>query len=401
MMADRTVKILLVDSNIDARKAFAQYFFHYPDFKIYEAENCEDGIHLTVEVKPDLIISEYRMPVLDGIEFCRRIRQNPEVASTIFLLYTAEGDERLKVKGFESGIDDYIAKPASPMILTSKIKAFLRIGHLQNKLVVEKERIVEANALLEQNFKELTDILLKIIDLRVPGAADRASTAKKITGFVCEKMKLDEDKARKIIFGSQLHEIGKIGLPDTIADKNKGSMVMEDRTVYNQHPVIGSLIISTISGYKEASDTIYHQYENYDGSGTPGGLMGDEIPVGARILRGVVLQGDLHRSGYHRKEIIQEIRRAANHVLDPFVSASITEFIIEKDEEFDEGKHKIGLEELEAGMIVAEDVYAASGIKLIPAGVIIKDHMIRLLTNRNKSDPIIGGVYVITGRSME
>lgn len=400
MMEDQPaiVRILLVEDDANFRGAYAKYFAKYPNFEVREASNGHEGLDIARDFKPDLILSDYQMPVMDGIELCRNIRGVPETASAIFLLLTVEKDEQLKVKAFAHGVDDYLEKSTSPVILTSKIRAFLRIKQLQNELFDEKEKLASANLTLERNFKELTEILLKIIDLKVPGAADRAHSARGIARFICNKIEMDEEEKGKITFGAQLHEIGKIGLPDSIADKKKGNMVMGDRSIYNQHPVIGSLIISTISGFKRAADAIYHQYENYDGSGTPDGLIGEEIPLGARILRGIVLQNDLCRSGHPREEIIREIRQAANRTLDPVVSSSIADFIIENDKDFARNKCKISLEELKEGMTIAEDIYAASGIKLIPQGTKIQGHMIKVLMDRNDSDPILGGVYVMIGK---
>ncbi len=400
-MENPSVRILLVDDDAIFRGIFAKFFGRYPGFEIYEALNGDEGLRRAKDILPDLILSDYDMPLVDGLEFCRGIRNTPETASAIFLFLTVEKDNQLKAKAFECGADDYIEKSTPPVILTSKIRAFLRIKQLQNELVSEKEKLAEANQALERNFKELTQILLKIIDVRVPGAADRARSAKEAARFICGKMETDEDETNRITFGAQLHEIGKIGLPDSIADKSKAGMVMNDRSIYNQHPVIGSLIISTISGFKLAADAIYHQYENFDGSGTPEGLIGKEIPRGARILRGIVLQSDLCRSGYTREEILREIRQSANRILDPSVASSLAEYIIENNNNFAMDKCKIALEELEPGMIIAEDIYGASGVKLIPKNVKIQEHMISLLMDRNDSDPIIGGVYVMMEKNRE
>ncbi|MDD3845963.1 MAG: response regulator [Syntrophorhabdaceae bacterium] len=394
------VRILLVDDDNTFRGIFAKFFARYPGFEIHEAGNGQEGLRKARDIRPDLILSDYDMPIIDGLEFCRQIRNTPETASVFFLFLTAEKDEKLKIQAFECGADDYIEKSTPPVILTSKIRAFLRIKQLQNELVDEKEKLADANQTLERNFKELTQILLKIIDVRVPGAADRAHAAREAARFICKKMGTDEEETDKILFGAQLHEIGKIGLPDTIADKSKNAMAMSDRNIYNQHPVIGSLIISTISGFKKSADAIYHQHENFDGTGTPEGLIGNEIPSGARILRGIVLQSDLCRSGYDRDDILREIRQSANRILDPTVASSLAEHIVENDREFAVNKCKIALDELKPGMVIAEDIYAASGVKLIPKHVKVQDRMLQVLLDRNDSDPIIGGVYVMIGKTV-
>ncbi len=398
-MENPSVRILLVDSDANFRGLLAKFFSRYPGFEVHEASNSDEATWRVRDIGPDLVLSDYEIPVVDGLEFCRRIRSMPETRSAIFLFLTLKKDEQFQVEAFQSGADDCIEKTVPPIILTHKIQAFIRIKQLQNELIAEKRRIAEANKKLERNFKELTQILLKIIDVRVPGAADRGLAAKKSASYMCRKMNIDEDETEKILFGAQLHEIGKIGLPDTIADKAKYNMVMNDRSIYNQHPVIGSLIVSTISGYKTASDAIYHQYENFDGSGTPNGLIGNEIPRGARIIRGIVFQGDLCRAGSGRDDILREIRQSANRILDPMVASSLVEHIVENDREFARNKCKIALEELRVGMVIAEDVYASSGVKLLPRNVRIQERMIEVLLERNETDPIIGGVYVVIGRA--
>ena len=392
------IRILIVDNDENVRKIFVRFFSRYPGFEVYEASNGEEAALRSRNLEPDLILSDHQIPQVDGLELCRRVRSMPETRAAIFLFLTHQKDEQFKVEAFTCGADDCIEKTTPPIILTHKIQAFIRIKQLQNELLAEKRIIAETNRKLERNFKELTQILLKIIDVRVPGAADRARAARESARFVCGKMGIGEEETDRILFGAQLHEIGKIGLPDTIADKAKSNMVMNDRTIYNQHPVIGSLIVSTISGYKTASDAIYHQYENFDGSGTPDGLLGNEIPRGARIIRGIVLQSDLCRSGSGRDDILHEIRQSANRILDPLVASSLVEYIVENDREFARNKCKISLEDLKPGMVIAEDIYGSSGVKLLPKNVRIQDRMIEVLTERNEVDPIIGGVYVLIGQ---
>jgi response regulator RpfG family c-di-GMP phosphodiesterase len=217
---------------------------------------------------------------------------------------------------------------------------------------------------------------------------------KHIAQRICEKMDMSEDIKEKIVFGAQLHEIGRIGLPDNMANKSLGTISLSEKAMFNQYPIIGSQIVSAVSGFQSAVDTICHQFENYDGTGTPDRLMAEEIPLGARILRAIVLQEELSKAGHPKEEVIREIRQSANKILDPFIATSLGEFIIENDKDFSTIKYKIRIEELEAGMIIAEDVYAISGVKLLPKGTKLLEHMLQVLMERNNRDPIIGGVYI-------
>ena len=389
-----STRILLIDDEPTFRKALSTFLSKYPEFEVFEARDGKEGYRLALEVRPDLIISEINIPVLDGIELCRRIKGIPQLSSLIFLILTAEKSVDSKVKAFEHGADDYIEKTTSSVLLTSKIQAFLRIKQLQNDLQIEKDKLFHANEILERNFSELTAILLRGIDLRLPGAADRAETARKIAEHVCTKLNLTEDIKQKIVFGAQLHEIGKIALPDHVADKTLDTVGPSEKALFQQYPVIGSSIISGISGFKAATDSILRQLENYDGSGTPDGLIAEEIFMGGRILRAIVFQEDMFRRGYPRNEIVERIRLSANKVIAPSIATYLAEFIIEGERDFSNTRHKLRVEELQAGMVIVEDVFASTGVKLIPKGVRLNEHMLQVLMERNNRDPIIGGVYV-------
>jgi len=350
---------------------------------------------LILETRPDIIISDYHVPAFDGTEICRKVKSVPQLASTIFLILTAEKATDHQVKAFECGVDDFIEKTTSPVILSSKIEVFLRIKQLQKELQIEKDRLAESNAVLERNFMELTTILVRGMDLRLPGAADRAVTARHIAEHICEKLEIPDDIKRKIVFGAQLHEIGKIALPDHVADKTLETVGSAEKALFSRYPAIGSSIVSEISGFKDASDSIYRQLENYDGSGVPDGLIAEEIFIGGRILRAIVFQEELFRKGLSKDDVIQEIRQSANKIIAPSIATYLAEFIIESDKDFSLNKYKIRIEELEAGMVIAEDVYASSGAKLIPKGIKLQEHMLQVLIERNSRDPIIGGVYVM------
>ena len=219
--------------------------------------------------------------------------------------------------------------------------------------------------------------------------------AKLIAEHICEKLDIPEDIKQKIVFGAQLHEIGGIALPDNIADKSLDTVSPGEKATFNQYPVTGSSVVSAISNFRCASDAICRQLENYDGTGTPDGLIAEEIFIGARIIRSIVFQEELFKKGCPKEEIIQEIRQSANKIIAPSVATFLAEFIIESDKDYSVNKYKVRVGELGAEMVIAEDVYAASGVKLIPKGIRLQEHMLQVPMERSSRDPIIGGVYVV------
>ena len=364
--------------------------------EIYQARSVMEGIRLAQETTPDLIICH--CPAMeDCIAFCRQIKSEREFSPPVFLLLSDRTETQDIGRGLEQGVDDYIEKSMCSQILLPKVRSLLHTRSLRGELGEKEKRLEEANELLKKNFNELTAILLKILEVRIPGASDRAEVAKKIAEFITHRLIIEDDKRKNVILASLLHEIGKVGLPDNIVGMHYNTMSAASISLFQQYTTVGSMVISTITGFKDAADAVYHQLENYDGTGFPDGLMGDEIPVAAKILRAIVFQEDLYTQGHSTEDMIDRIRVAMHTILDQKIANPLIEFLIEQKRKPDANKIKIPIDELMPGMVIAEDVYASSGIKLVPKGLKLQEKMLAVLMNRNREDPIIGGVYIVTG----
>ena len=384
--------ILIVDDSPSALKLLSALLSKDQAYQIYQADNAEEGIRIARDVRPDIIISDYYMPGKDGLEFCREIKNDTELSNIIFILLTAETDIAKKIEGLEGGVDDYIEKTISTKVLLGKVKAFLKIKALQNELTQEKQKLQAANEQLKKNFKELVVVLLKILEMQIPGAGDRADTARAIAKYIAGKLELDEEKKKNIIFGAVLHEIGKIGLPEKLLKSDLSSLEPHTIELYYRFPVIGSIIVSAFTGYSDAAYDVCHQCENFDGSGVPDGLMKDEIAIGAKILRAIIFQEELFMMGLPSQEVIEQIRSAMNTKLDPVISTYLVNYLMENEKGSSISKNKVQVEELKAGMVLEEDLYSASGIKILPKGIMLTKRMVEIILERNIVDPIVGGV---------
>ncbi len=395
MNSEEVYKILVVDDDKLVVELIKALFSHDKSYQLFGAYSAREGLRIAKNIIPDIIISDYYMPEIDGLEFCRYIRNDPELTNSIFILLTAETSIDKKIEGLEKGVDDYIEKNISTKVLVGKVKAFLKIKALQRELIKEKEKLSLANKQLERNLSEIIAVLLKILEINIPDAKVRADRAKDMARYIAEKLGLHEEVQKQIVFGAQLHEIGKIGIPEKIIKSRLNSLSQDDLNIYYQYPLIGSLIVSTITGYEETAHDIYHQLENYDGSGRPEGIMKEEIPVGARILRAIVLQEEISMSGQGRDEIIEGLRLSVNTKLDPVIASHAINYFIESktDKPFEE--RIIPIDDLKSGMVVAEDVFSLSGVKIMPKGMRLNDRIITFVKERNIVDPIVGGIYIL------
>lgn len=124
-MKDAKAKILLVDDEPDILE-IVSYNLKNEGYQVYTAENGEEAVKKAKKKKPDLIILDVMMPVMDGIEACEKMRKMSELDGTIITFFTARGEDYSMIAGFDVGADDYITKPVKPRVLVSKVKSLLR-----------------------------------------------------------------------------------------------------------------------------------------------------------------------------------------------------------------------------------------------------------------------------------
>lgn len=363
-------------------------------FEVHQANDWQKELSLSDTIKPDAIICDESTSWPDVLDLCRQLRDNQELLSAALILFGPPHSIEDKEEGLEAGIDGWIEKSAPPSLIIDKIKTLLRARNVQTKRWRSYEELQEKNTILQTNFKELTIILVKTLDAYLPGINDHTKAAKAIAEYICEKLNVVGEKKDKIVFGALLHEIGKVGLPRVMVEKAYHDLNCSEKEIFSHHPSVGSMIISSITGFKDSANAVHHQLENYDGSGMPAGLMGDEIPIGARIIRAIVLQEELYKAGFSTDEVIDCLKESLNKALDPSVAHHLINYLEEWDRTLLTKKLRFAVEELKTGMVLAEDVYSASGIKLLPKGVALQEKMIKILAERNSADPIIGGVYV-------
>ena len=255
------------------------------------------------DLPPDLVLLDIMMPDMDGIEVCRRLKQDKRTQHipVIFLTSMSKSeDERI---GLEAGAVDYITKPISPPILLARVKT-----HLQLK--AGADFLKDKNAYLESEVYRRTREVQAIQDVTIFTMASLAETRDNETGnhirrtayyvkTLAEKLRSNPrfsefltDKNIELLFKSApLHDIGKVGIPDRILLK-PGRFEGNEMEIMKTHTTIGRDAIeqaerelgTTVDFLKYAKEIAYGHQEKWDGSGYPEGLSGDAIPISARLM---------------------------------------------------------------------------------------------------------------------
>ncbi len=207
---------------------------------------------------------------------------------------TGVGDIRLAVQAMKQGADDYLMKPFQLDAVVASVARALEMRRLERELENYRTRLEEMvdertgqlQAALEhigQIYDETLEALGAALDLK---DGDTAGHARRVTRYcleIAKAMGCSEEQMRQLKRGAYLHDIGKIAIPDAILLK-PAKLTPEEMSVMWAHPYIGYEFVGRISFLAEAAEIVLTHHERFDGSGYPQGLMGDEIPLGARIF---------------------------------------------------------------------------------------------------------------------
>jgi putative two-component system response regulator len=324
-------------------------------YRVKVANSGEKALRIVhSDLPPDLVLLDVMMPDLDGIEVCRRLKDDPRTRHIPVIFLTAmtkSDDERV---GLEAGAVDYITKPISPPILLARVKT-----HLQLK--AGADFLKDKNAYLESEVLRRTREVQAIQDVTILTMASLAETRDNETGNHIRRTqnyvkalaaKLRDhprfagyftDRVIDLLFKSApLHDIGKVGIPDKILLK-PGKLTPEEFEVTKTHTTLGRDAIeqaerqlgTPVEFLKVAKEIAYSHQEKWDGSGYPEGLAGDAIPVSARLMAvadvyDALISRRVYKPPFSHEKAVELIAEGRGKHFDP----DIADAFLEIQEEF-------------------------------------------------------------------
>jgi two-component system response regulator RpfG len=228
----------------------------------------------------DLVLLDYRMPDMDGLEFARRFRRSLSRRDVPIVLISVVGDEPVRQAALEAGVIDFLVKPVRPRELRTRCKNLLQLRQ-QGESVKERARSLE----VEQRERETLYRLARAIEYRDCGTGLHLLRMSHYAEVLAEALGMNEEEVAILTSAAPLHDIGKIGIPDAVLLK-RASLTDEEMTVMRRHPMIGyDILRDSKSKFVQMGALIaLRHHERWDGSGYPDGLKGEEIPLPARIV---------------------------------------------------------------------------------------------------------------------
>lgn len=416
--ATKPATLLFVDDEPNILSALRR-LFRPLGYKIHTAGGGAEGLALLEQEPVDLVISDMRMPSMDGAQFLEQVRQ--KWPDTMRILLTGYADVSSTIAAINKGeIFRYVAKPWNDDDIVLLVKQALELKNLE----LEKKRLEELtlrqnnelkelNASLEAKVQERTQevrqtmgflelankklkdgfitsikVFSNLIELRERTLAGHSRRVADLARTLAKGLNLSGSDVNDIFVAALLHDIGKIGLPDNLLSKPFATLVGEDRDLVLRHPATGQAALMGLEQLHGAARLIRAHHERWDGMGFPDGLSGLAIPMGARILAlandyDAVQIGTLLSKRMTPAEAVAFIVEGRGKRYDPQVVDVFAPMMGVASAAVAEVSVKSG--QLKVGMALSRDLITPEGILLLSRDFVLNEEIIEQVHSFERS----------------
>ncbi len=418
--------ILCVDDEPSILSALRR-LFRARGFQVKVAESGQAGLALLASEPVDLVISDMRMPEMDGVVFLEQVRQRwPDITR---LLLTGYADITSIMGAINRGeIYRYIAKPwdDNDIILIvrgalqqramefeqKRLQALVQLQNEELKVLnaslefkVEErtgelkkanEALNGANERLKNNFITSIKVFTSLIELRDSKLAGHSRRVADLSRRIAQRMGLNNKQVQETFVASLLHEIGKVGFDDVLMVTPVALMSTKQLDVFRKHPALAAQMLMPLEELKGAADMIGSQLERFDGEGYPQQLVGQQIPVGARIIGAACdydsLQiGLLGANQLSAAQAQQAIVRGSGRRYDTAVAEALMAVLTDQSDQVPKNASHQPVEvsvkpqDMRSGMVLSRDLITPSGLLMLASGHVLDDAVISKITSFERS----------------
>lgn len=395
--------ILMVDDEESILKSL-QRSFRKSGWNIHTATSGFDGLDILALNHIDLVISDMRMPEMNGAEFLEQVAK--KYPQTVRILLTGFSELDSAIDAINKGrIYSYVSKPWNDEDFFQIINNGLQLGevarerdelleltksqneqlkefneHLEKKVKMRTAELEQTAAFLDQANDELKQsydatigVFSHLIELREGKRGGHSGRVAQYAKKLAESLNISTQNANDVYFASLLHNIGLVAMPDHFSSTPFAELSFEDKEKFKEHPILGEAALMSIPFLHSAAKYIRHHKEYVNGSGFPDSLKGDEIPIGARIVT-VLNDFDELQMGFITGQP-ESPRSAAEHLkshigikYDAKVVETFLKVVMPGGGQVSEIERKIEVHEVRDGMKLARDLVTPGGILLLAKG---------------------------------
>ena len=282
--------VLNVDDQSTSRDILTQVIKNInSNIKVVEKSNPEEALEWATQQTADLVFVDYLMPEMNGIDFVRLLKKLPNYEAVPVIMITIRKDAETRYAALDAGVTDFISKPVDVYECQARCKNLLTM-HQQHIALENKSHLLEnlvnaATAEIKSREKETLMRLARAGEYKDFDTAMHLQRMSLYSRALAEKIGLSDEEVEIIELASPLHDIGKIGIPDSILLK-KGPLDDAELIKMRKHPLIGYEILqdSPSKYLQKGSEIALAHHERFDGTGYPYSLKGNDIPLAARIV---------------------------------------------------------------------------------------------------------------------
>lgn len=414
-------RILCVDDEPNILATLGR-LFRKQRYRISTATSGAEGLRLLEEEVFDLVISDMRMPEMDGAVFLEQVFQR--YPDTVRILLTGYADITSTIQAVNRGqIYRYVSKPWDDQELLTTISQALDVKALQreklrlealtarqneelralNQSLEEKvqartQELALANEKLKASFITSVKVFANLIELRESRLAGHSRRVADLARKIANRMKLPPREAQDVFLAGLLHDIGKIGFADHLLTKAVTQMSGDDLGTYRKHPLKGEQSLMALEELRPAAKIIRAHHERFDGQGFPEGLSGMRIPLGARILAlandydglqiGIVVARRLNPEDARRTIVEGRGKRYDPQVVEAFMA------VLGMQESERSAELAVSPANLKPGMVLSRDLVTRDGVLLLAADYLLDAGLIRQICDYANVEGVVMNVFI-------
>ncbi len=330
-LADTPISVLVVDDEEPIRNALKK-FLSQQGYDVVTASSGDEALRVMQRQKISVLLLDVRMPGRSGIDLVPQVLElEPSIA---VLMLTAVNDATTAALCMQRGAMDYLTKPIDLSDLARAILRAIRRRDsmmeqanlnqwLKEEVAVRTAELRRERAKLERLSVATLEALVNALEAKDPFIRGHSARVADLGAMIAADLGLTDEQVEQVRMAGRLHDIGKIGIREEILTK-EGPLTAEEYEQVKQHVVVGSQILAPLSHLGEIITFVRSHHERWDGQGYPDRLVGEAIPLGARILAAAEIYDALTTARPYQEKMppdvaVERMRDLASGVLDPAV----------------------------------------------------------------------------------